>query len=126
MSLSQSTSARFGLEHLQRVIGGGYLRDRATGMSDLVVTSRPLLTQVLSEVAPYVIFKKEHVARALWLRPQLRPRMEPEEFLQVSHHVDDFASLNYSKTKRISAVDVEQHLLGKGLLAPVSTSSVVH
>ena len=125
MSLSQSTSARSGLEHLQTVIGGGYLRDRATGMSDLVVTSRPLLTQVLSEVAPYVVFKKEHVSRALWLLPQIQPRMEPEEFLQVSRHVDDFASLNYSKSKRISAVDVEQHLLSKGLLTPVSTSSFV-
>jgi hypothetical protein len=125
MSLSQSTSARSGLEYLQRVIGGGYLRDRATGMSDLVVTSRPLLTQVLSEVAPYVVFKREHVARALWLLPQIQPRMEPEEFLQVSRHVDDFASLNYSKSKRISAVDVEQHLLSTGLLTPVSTSSLV-
>jgi hypothetical protein len=38
LSLSQSTTARHGLEHLQRVIGGGYLRDRGTGgMSDLVV-----------------------------------------------------------------------------------------
>ena len=41
VSFSQSTSARAGLEHIQSLIGSGYLRDRGTGMSDLVVTSRP-------------------------------------------------------------------------------------
>jgi LAGLIDADG endonuclease len=41
VSFSQSTSARHGLEHLHRVIGGGYLRDRGTGMSDLVITRSP-------------------------------------------------------------------------------------
>ena len=122
ISLSQSTSARAGLEHLQRLIGGGYLRDRGTGMSDLVVTSRPLLIEILSEVEPYVIFKKRHVRRALELLAQIRPRMEAEEFLEVAKKVDDFASLNYSKTKRITAADVEQHLRSKGWLAPVSTS----
>ena len=123
MSLSQSTSARHGLEYLQSVIGGGYLRDRGTGMSDLVVTSRPLLVTVLEQVRPFVVVKRRHVDVALWLLPQIRPRMEPDEFLFLAKQVDDFASLNHSKTKRISAVDVEQHLRGKGFLAPVSTSS---
>jgi hypothetical protein len=123
LSLSQSTSARAGLEHLQTLIGGGYLRDRGTGMSDLVVTSRPLLIRILTEVEPYVIFKKVHVRRALELLAQIRPRMEAEEFLEVARQVDDFASLNYSKTKRISAANVEQHLRSTGRLVPVSTSS---
>jgi hypothetical protein len=60
-SFSQSTSARFGLEVIQDLIGGGYLRDRGTGMSDLVITSRPLLLDLLSVVQPYVLFKREHV-----------------------------------------------------------------
>src|SRR5579872_3138056 len=61
LSFSQSTSARAGLEYLQTIVGGGYLRDRGTGMSDLVVTSRPLLLDVFADVAPYVVFKREHV-----------------------------------------------------------------
>jgi hypothetical protein len=122
MSLSQRTSARHGLEHIQRVVGGGYLRDRGTGMSDLVITSRPLLRCILSEVEPFVVFKHEHVRRAMWLLPQIRLGMSAEEFLTTARHVDAYASLNYSKTKRITAVDVEQHLRSKGLLAPVTTS----
>jgi len=122
MSLSQSTTARAGLEYLQRLIGGGYLRDRGTGMSDLVVTSRPLLTRILRGVEPFVVFKKTHVREALKLLPQIQPRMRPKEFLEVARQVDDFASLNYSKTKRITAADVELHLRSKGWLDPVSTS----
>jgi hypothetical protein len=124
LSLSQSTSARHGLEHLQRVIGGGYLRDRGTGMSDLVVTSRPLLIEVFQAVEPHVVFKREHVRRALWLLPQLGPRLQVQEFLRVAREVDAFASLNHSKTKRNSAADVEQHLRGKGWLVPVTTSPI--
>jgi hypothetical protein len=122
MSLSQSTSARKGLEYLQDLIGGGYLRDRGTGMSDLVVTSRPLLMELFVRIEPHVIFKKEHVQEALKLLPQIRPRMSPKEFLEVAQQVDAFSSLNYSKTKRISAADVELHLRSKGWLDPVSTS----
>jgi LAGLIDADG endonuclease len=124
LSLSQSSSARHGLEHLQRVIGGGYLRDRGTGMSDLVVTSRPLLIETLRAVEPYVVFKREHVRRALWLLPQLGPRLDVQELLRMAREVDAFAALNYSKTKRISAVDVEQHLRSKGVVAPVTTSPI--
>ena len=91
-------------------------------MSDLVVTSRPLLNDLLRGVEPFVVFKKTHVREALKLLPLIRPRMRPKEFLEVARQVDDFASLNYSKTKRITAVDVELHLRSKGWLDPVSTS----
>ena len=87
-------------------------------MSDLVVTSRPLLIETLRAVEPYVIFKREHVRRALWLLPQLGPRLDVQEFLRMAREVDTFAALNYSKTKRISAADVEQHLRSKGRGGP--------
>ncbi len=119
LSLSQSTSARQGLEQIQTLLGGGgYLRDRGTGMSDLVITSRPLLLRILQEVEPYVIFKRVHVRRALAILPQLERVRDPEVFLHLARQVDAFATLNYSKTKRISAVDVEQHLRSKGVLCP--------
>ncbi len=92
-------------------------------MSDLVITSRPLLTKLLVEVEPFVIFKRDHVRRALWLLPQITRDLTPEGFLQVARAVDEFSSLNYSKTKRITAEDVERHLRSMGTLAPVSTFS---
>jgi hypothetical protein len=119
VSLSQSTSARQGLEQIQTLLGGGgYIRDRGTGMSDLVITSRPLLLRILQEVEPYVIFKQVHVRRALAILPQLNRVRDPQVFLHLARQVDAFATLNYSKTKRISAADVEQHLRSKGVLCP--------
>ena len=123
MSLTQCTEARFGLERLQESIGAGYIRDRGTGMSDLIITSRPVLMEVLRAVEPYVIFKREHVREALRLLPLIKPRMPQDEFLQVVREVDRFSSLNHSKTKRITATDVEQHLCGMGASIPVTTSS---
>src|SRR5438094_638507 len=96
VSLSQSTSARDGLARLQELIGAGYLRDRGTGMSDLVITSRPVLQQVLLDVEPFVIFKRVHVRRALEILERIRPRMAAGEFLQMVREVDSFATLNYS------------------------------
>jgi hypothetical protein len=95
-------------------------------MSDLVITSRPRIKEILKELRPYVVFKKTHLAKALDLIDQVGPRLEPEEFLRLARHVDEFASLNYSKTKRITAADVEQHLRSKGFLAPVTTSSTAY
>ena len=119
ISFSQSTSARHGLERIQSMLGGGgYLRDRGTGMSDLVITSRPIVVEILQDVEPYVIFKETHVRRALELLPLLRGVKDPEVLLHLAHQVDAFSTLNYSKTKRISAADVEQHLRSMGVLCP--------
>jgi hypothetical protein len=87
-------------------------------MSDLVITSRPILLRILQEVEPYVIFKEHHVRQALELLPQLDRVKDPRVFLHLAREVDAFATLNYSKTKRISAVDVEQHLRSMGVLCP--------
>ena len=36
----------------------------------------------------------------------------------IAHEVDSFAALNYSKSKRIFAADVERHLRSMGVLCP--------
>ena len=123
LSLSQRTSARYGLERIQTMIGGGYLRDRGTGMSDLVVTNRSLLSELLVAVEPFVIFKREQVHRALGLIERIRRGLSSAEYLALAREVDAFATLNCSKTKRITAADVERHLRSKGVLAPVTTPS---
>ena len=122
VSFSQATSARYGLTVLQAMLGGGYVRDRGTGMSDLVITSRPLITDILDSVAPFVVFKRDHVRRALELLPRIHPGISAAEFLELAKEVDAFSTLNYSKRKRITAADVEQYLRSKGCCAPVTTS----
>jgi hypothetical protein len=53
------------------------------------------------------------------------PRTTVEDLVQVARQVDAFLTLNYSKSKPICAADVENHLRSKGLLAPVTTSSIL-
>ena len=65
-----------------------------------------------------MIFKRVHVRRALAILPRLDRVRDPKVFLHLAREVDAFATLNYSKSKRISAVDVEQHLRSKGVLCP--------
>jgi hypothetical protein len=122
VSFSQATSARHGLVVLQALLSGGYVRDRGSGMSDLVITSRPLITDILVSVSPFVIFKRDHVRRALELLPRIRRGITPSEFIELAKDVDAFSTLNYSKRKRITAADVEQYLRSKGCCAPVTTS----
>ena len=56
--------------------------------------------------------------RALGLLAQLERRRDPVRFLQLAREVGAFATLNYSKKKQISAVDVERHLRSMGVLCP--------
>jgi hypothetical protein len=48
ISFSQSTSAKAGLEQIRGWVGGGYMRDRRTGMSDLI----HYFTAIALELAP--------------------------------------------------------------------------
>ena len=50
--------------------------------------------------------------------------MDPGEFLEIAREVDRFAALNYSKTKRNSAADVQRHLRSMGVLYPRNDSPV--
>ena len=119
VSFSQSTLAKWVLEEIQELVdGAGYLRDRRTGMSDLVITSRPALMSLLEAIRPCVRVKRERVRLALDLLPRLDQVKEPDAFLQLARMVDAFATLNYSKSKRIFAADVERHLRSMGVLCP--------
>ncbi len=95
-------------------------------MSDLVITSRPAITALLRSVQPYVVFKREHVRRALSLLPQLGGVRDPVRFLRLAQEVDAFATLNYSKSKQISAGDVERHLRSMGVLYPCNDFPACH
>ena len=87
-------------------------------MSDLVITSRPVIFELLRDVEPYVVFKRDHVRTALALLPRLDRIPDSESFLQLARDVDAFAALNYSKRKQVTAADLEQYLRSKGVLCP--------
>ena len=109
VSFSQSTSTRQGLDSIQSCPAAA-TRDRGTGMSDLYTSAILLILQSRPRDVQSIM--------ASWIFPRLERVKDPRVFLHLAHEVDAFATLNYSKTKRISAVDVEQHLRSKGVLCP--------
>ena len=121
----QSTRHRAGLEWLKQQLGCGYIRDRAGSMSDYTIVGWFAVKRVLELVQPFVIFKREQVARALAIMARLDEKLSPREFLETAQVVDAFVTLNYSKQKRIDAACVASFLRGKGLLVPVTTEAFV-
>ncbi len=77
-----------------------------------------VFTVSFTKVQPYVVSKQEYVGCALAPLSGLDRVQDPELVLQLTREVDAFATLNYSKTKRITAVDVERHLRSMGALCP--------
>jgi len=119
----QSTRHRAGLEWLKQQLGCGYIRDRAGSMSDYTIVGWSAVKRVLELVQPFVIFKREQVARALGIMSRFDDKLTPQEFLELAQVVDAFSTLNYSKRKRIDATCVVTFLNGKGLLVPVTTEA---
>ncbi|MFP3915406.1 MAG: hypothetical protein ACLFWM_11070, partial [Actinomycetota bacterium] len=115
----QSTSAAAGLLEIQRRIGGR-MRERGT-MSDLTITKRSTIRSVLQGMQPHVIFKRAQVEQGLRLLDRLPPPKDPRGFLEVCEMIDEFASLNFSKSGTNTAASVRFSLESMGLLVPVTT-----
>ena len=117
----QSTSSEDGLEEISRKLGLGRIRRRSGGMSDLTITNRDAIRSVLDRMRPFVIFKREQVERGLLLLDRLPPPKDHHGFLRVCEAVDDFASLNFSKSRTVTTETVRTALRGMGVVVPVTT-----
>lgn len=115
----QSTVAAAGLLEIQQRIGGR-MRERGT-MSDLTITKRSRIHSVLSDMRPFVIFKRAQVENGLELLDRLPPPKDPQGFVEVCEAIDGFASLNFSKSRTNTATVVRSTLESMGLLVPVTT-----
>ena len=101
VSFHQHRTGRNGLEWIKSQLKAGYLRDRAGDMSDYVITSRPVIRELLKAIAPYVVFKKRQVERALEILDAIEQIDSKESFLVAARKADSFSALNRSK-KRIN------------------------
>ena len=121
-SLHQATPAEDGLALIQEELGGrGYMRRRQGGMSDLVITQRPVISEILTRIRPFVVFKRQQVEAGLALLERLPPPRDPVGFLEICEAVDDFASLNASKSRTVTSVVVREEFERTGVLDPVTT-----
>ena len=116
----QATSCEAGLKVIRHRLNAGRLR-RRSGMSDLTITHRPTIRTVLERMEPYVIFKKRQVEEGLTLLDRLPPPRTRSGFLQVCEAIDAFASLNFSKSRKVTSATVREAWESKGFGVPVTT-----
>lgn len=122
----QSTPYLAGLEQIRRMLGDvGYLRSRRGGMSDLTITNRSAVRRALERMRPYVIFKRPQVEEGLALLDRLPPPRNPIGFLEICEAVDDFASLNFSKSRTVTAETVRTAFRSMGFAVPVTTDPTI-
>jgi hypothetical protein len=121
-SLHQATPAEDGLRAIQAELEGkGYVRRRSGGMSDLVITQRTAIREILYRIRPYVVFKRRQVEEGLILLGRLPPPRDPVGFLEICKSIDDFASLNAPKTRTVTSETVRVEFERMGALDPVTT-----
>ena len=65
-----------------RGLGQTFARALAKAGADLVITSRPLVAEVLRAVEPYVVFKRQHVKVALRMLSEIQPPATPEDSIR--------------------------------------------
>ena len=121
VSFHQHQSGRQGLAWLKTQLGAGYLRDRAGEMSDYVITSRPVIRDLLVAIAPYTVFKRRQVEEGLRLLDAIEAIDSPEKFLAVARRVEAFKTLNRSKRSINTVQTVLDAWLDTGVPAPVTT-----
>ena len=77
-SLHRATRAKDGLRAIQAELEGkGYVRRRSGGMSDLVITQRTAIREILYRIRPYVVFKRRQVEEGLIPLGRLPPSRDP-------------------------------------------------
>ena len=92
-------------------------------MSDLTITNRSTIRALLGAMEPYVIFKAAQVHAGLKLLDRLPPPKDPNGFVDVCQEIDRFATLNFSKSRSITAQTVRSRFEEMGWLTPVTTDS---
>jgi hypothetical protein len=106
---------------LKQMFSSGYIRRRATGMSDYTIVEPAEVRRILELLQPYVRLKKEHVRLGLEILDRLPKVDDATEFISSCRLVDRFRDLNYSKKRTVTSESVEEHLKSHGYLAPVET-----
>jgi len=99
----------------------GYIRDRNDGMSEYTIVGVKNAIRILNQFLPFLRLKKKQAKLALFVlkrMPESGRQMTAKLLYRLSKEVDKFASLNYSKKRTNTSVQVKKALLEKNLLIP--------
>ena len=119
VSFAQKTGHEEGLIWIQRQIGIGYVYDRGDDMSELRVEGFARVESLLTQLFPFVHFKKKQVGLALKALKMLKE--DPIALYEVAKISDEISKLNYATTKKKYTSDVIKQYLISLENTPVTT-----
>jgi intein-encoded DNA endonuclease-like protein len=91
----------------------GYVRSRNDGMCEYTIVQKDDVAGVLNLLSPYIILKKKQAKLALSIIARMPGKgrsMDAQLLLDLSKEVDRFSSLNYSKNRKNTSVQVREFL----------------
>ena len=97
------------LEWIKRRLVHGYIRRRGE-MADYTIVGLGRVLGVLHEVGPFIVLKAKHAELARQIIDEAREIDGYSRLLSVARQIDVFATLNYSKTRRITTESVKRHI----------------
>ena len=99
------------LEKLKEIVGGiGYIRTR-NSMCDYIITEPKNVYAFLKQIQPFLRIKQKQANLVLTIIEQLPLAKDSQtKFIELAHLVDHVASLNDSKTRKITALVIEATL----------------
>jgi len=106
---------------LKEQFSSGYIRRRKTGISDYTIVELKEVRRILEILQPYVRLKQKHVELGLEILQSLPLAGDAAQLIALARLVDRFRSINYSKKRTVTSLDVESYLKSRGYHAPVET-----
>ena len=96
----QSSKDRKNFEKICALIGIGYLRERNDGILEYVLQKQHAIQEFLSDIAPYLLMKKEQADLMLKILEKKSEVRCKEDFIVLAEMIEKFRDLNYSKKRK--------------------------
>ncbi len=98
VSFAQKTGHENGLFWIKEKLGIGYIYNRNDSMTELKIEGFESVGKILSELKPYVHFKKKQVDLILKALKILKEN--PNDILRIAKISDEISGVNYVTTKK--------------------------
>lgn len=110
IQFTQHLKRKIYLEKLKDILGVGYVRQRGL-ICDYIITEPKNVYTFLKQIQPFLKIKQKQANLVLTIIEQLPlAKDSPAKFIELAHMVDHVASLNDSKSRKITALHVEAAL----------------
>lgn len=111
VQFTQHLKRKIYLEKIKEIIGGvGYITTR-NSMCAYIITEPKNVYTFLKQIQPFLRIKQKQANLVLTIIEQLPLAKDSQtKFIELAHLVDNVASLNDSKTRKITALVVEAKL----------------